>query len=61
MINELHEMTPEVSKLLVHGIVKERLDYCKLCAWWVPKMLTENYKKKPNGRCTNIFHMLLRR
>jgi iron-sulfur cluster repair protein YtfE (RIC family) len=31
-INELHEMIPEVSKSLDHEIVKEKLDYCKLCA-----------------------------
>jgi histone-lysine N-methyltransferase SETMAR len=49
MINELHEMIPEVSKLLVHEIVKEKLDYCKLCARWVPKMLTENHKKNQMG------------
>ena len=44
-INELHGMIPEVSKSLVHEIVKEKLDYRKLCARWVPKMLTENHKK----------------
>jgi hypothetical protein len=44
-INELYEMIPEMSKSLVHEIVKEKLEYCKLCAWWVPKMLTENHKK----------------
>jgi transposase len=44
-INELHEMIPEVSKSLVHEIVKEKLDYHKLHAWWVPKMLSENHKK----------------
>jgi histone-lysine N-methyltransferase SETMAR len=38
-----------VSKSLVHEIVKEKLDYCKLCAWWVPKMLTENHKKNRMG------------
>jgi transposase len=49
MINELHEMIPEVSKSLVHEIVKEKLDYRKLCAQWVPKMLTENHKKNRMG------------
>ena len=43
--NELHEMIPEVSRLLVHEIVKERLDCSKLCARWAPKLLTENHKK----------------
>jgi predicted aldo/keto reductase-like oxidoreductase len=48
-INELHEMIPEVSKSLVHETVKEKLDYCKLCAWWVTKMLPENHKKNRMG------------
>jgi transposase len=59
-INELHEMIPEVSKSLVHEIVKEKLDYCKLCARLVRKMLTENHEK-PNGCCTNVSHVLLRK
>jgi transposase len=49
MINELHEMIPEVSKWLVHEIVKEKLDYRKLCAQWVPKMFTETHKKNRMG------------
>jgi transposase len=48
-INELHEIIPEVSKSLVHEIVKEKLDYHKLCARWVPKMLTEKHKKNRMG------------
>lgn len=44
MIIKLHEVFLDVSKSLVHEIVKERLDYHKLCAWWLPKMLTEIYK-----------------
>jgi hypothetical protein len=49
MINELHEMIPEVSKSLVHEIVKEKLHYRKLCERWVSKMLTENHKKNRMG------------
>jgi hypothetical protein len=32
-------------ELLVHEILKEILDYSMLCAWWAPKLLTENHKK----------------
>jgi hypothetical protein len=42
-------MIPEVSKSMIHEIVKNKLDYCKLCAQWVPKMLTENHKKNQIG------------
>jgi hypothetical protein len=48
-INELHGMILEVSKSLVHEIVKKKFDYCKLCAWWVPKILIENHKKNQMG------------
>jgi hypothetical protein len=44
MINKQHEVFLEVSKSLVHEIGKERLDYPKLCAWWLPKMLAEIHK-----------------
>lgn len=44
MINKQHEVFLEVSKSLVHEIVQERSDYHKLCAWWLPKMLTEIHK-----------------
>jgi hypothetical protein len=46
MISKWHEVFLEVSTSVVHGIVKDRLDYHKLCAWWLPKMLTEI--RKPN-------------
>ena len=29
-----------------HDSVTEKLHYKKICAWWVPKMLTEEHKKK---------------
>jgi hypothetical protein len=48
-INELLEIIPEVSKSFVHEIVKETLDYRKLCARWVPKTLNENHKKNRMG------------
>jgi hypothetical protein len=44
MISKWHEVFLEVSKSLVHEIVKERLNYHKLYAWWLPKMLTEIHK-----------------
>jgi len=58
MINKRHEVFLEVSKSLVHEIGKERLDYHKLCAWRLPKMLTEIHKTNWMGAAS---HALLRR
>jgi hypothetical protein len=49
MIRELHHIIPEVSKSTIHGAVTEKLEYRKLCTWWVPKMLTDNHKTKQMG------------
>lgn len=43
-IDDLHELCPEISRTVVHEIVSDRLKYRKLCARWVPKMLTEEHK-----------------
>jgi hypothetical protein len=40
MIRELHHIIPEVSK----KAVTEKLGYRKLCARWVPKILTDDHK-----------------
>ena len=37
---ELHHIIAEVSKTTIHEAVIENLGYRKLCARWVPKMLT---------------------
>lgn len=47
---EIHcQFVSVYGELLVHEIVKERLDYSKLCARWAPKLLTENHKKNRMG------------
>jgi hypothetical protein len=45
----LHHIIPEVSKTTIHEAVAEKLGYRKLCARWVPKMLTDNHKTKLMG------------
>jgi len=32
---------PQISRSLLHKIVSDKLKFQKLCARWVPKMLTE--------------------
>jgi len=46
IIRELHHIIPEVSKTTIHEAVIEKLGYRKLCARWVPKMLTDDHKTK---------------
>jgi len=49
-IRELHHIIPEVSKTTIHHeAVTEKLGYRKLCARWVPKMLTDGHKTKRMG------------
>jgi len=45
-IRELHHIIPEVPKATIHEAVTEKLGYRKLCARWVPKMLTDDHKTK---------------
>jgi hypothetical protein len=45
-IRELHYIIPEVSKTTKIEAVAEKLGYRKLCTSWVPKMLTDNQKRK---------------
>ena len=45
-IRELDRIIPEVSKTTIHEAVTEKFGYRKLCARWVPKMLTDDHKTK---------------
>jgi histone-lysine N-methyltransferase SETMAR len=45
-IRELHHIIPEVSKTTIPEALTETLGYRKLCARWLPKMLTDHYKMK---------------
>ena len=48
-IRKLHHIIPEVSKTTIHEAVTEKLGYRKLCARWVPKILTDDHKTKRMG------------
>jgi len=37
---------PQISRSLLHEIVSDKLKFWKLCACWVPKMLTEEHRLK---------------
>ncbi|GFU20376.1 mariner Mos1 transposase [Trichonephila clavipes] len=43
-VRELCEKIPEVSKTTIDKILTEHLGYSKVCARWVPKMLTADHK-----------------
>lgn len=45
-VRELCEMIPDVSKTTIHKILTDDLGYAKVCARWVPKMLTEDHKRQ---------------
>jgi len=42
----LYHIIPEVSKTTIHEAVSEKLGYRKLCARWLPKILTDDHKTK---------------
>lgn len=44
-VRELAILIPEVSKSTIQTILTANLGYAKVCARWVPKMLTEDHKK----------------
>ena len=48
-IRELHHIIPEMCKTTTHAAMTEKLGYRKLCALWVPKMLTDDHKTKRMG------------
>ena len=43
-ISELSEEFPEISRSALYTIVSKDLGYRKLCARWVPKMLSDDHK-----------------
>lgn len=45
-ISELSMKFPEVSRSSLYSIVTEQLGYRKVCARWVPKMLTDDHKTR---------------
>ena len=46
---ELHHIIPEVSKTTIHDAMTENLEYWKLWASWVLKMLADDDKPKRMG------------
>jgi hypothetical protein len=48
-IRELHHIIPEVSKTTILEAVTEKLGHRKLCARWVPEILTDDHKNKRMG------------
>ncbi|GBO27859.1 hypothetical protein AVEN_104791-1 [Araneus ventricosus] len=48
-LRKLHKIVPEVFITTLHECVTVTLGYHKLCARWVPKMLTEGNRKKRMG------------
>jgi len=53
-IRELHHIIPEVSKTTIYEAVTEQLGYRKLCARWVPKILTDDHNTKRMGSALNF-------
>lgn len=45
-LDDLCTLVPEVSRSAVHRILTEKLKYRKVCARWVPRMLTEDHKRQ---------------
>jgi len=45
-VSELSLHFPQISKTLLYDTVCSHLGYQKMCARWVPKMLTEEHKKQ---------------
>ena len=45
-ITEFSLEFPQISRSLLHEIVTEKLGYSKFCARWIPKLLSEDYKKQ---------------
>ena len=45
---------PQISRILLYDIVSSHLGYRKVCARWVPKMLTDEHKKTACCVCSDI-------
>jgi len=41
---------PQISWLFLHQIFSDKVKFWKLCAHWVPNMLTEEHKLKQQAR-----------
>jgi len=55
-ISDLSLHYPQISRTLLYDIVSSHLGYWKVCARWVPKMLTEEHKKQ-RVACASTFLM----
>lgn len=53
-LRELAEKVPEVSEKTIDNILTEKLDYRKVCARWVPHMLSETHKEN-RVKCAREF------
>ncbi|XP_029639573.1 protein GVQW3-like [Octopus sinensis] len=45
-LDDLRILVPGVSRSTIHRVVCEKLQYRKVCARWVPRMLTEDHKRQ---------------
>jgi hypothetical protein len=53
-IRELHRIIPDVFQTTIHKAVTEILGYRKLCARWVPEVLTDDQKTKRMGSALKL-------
>ena len=45
-LDDLCISVPEVSRTTIYRVLTEKLNYRKVCARWVPRMLTEDHKRQ---------------
>ncbi|XP_015438009.1 PREDICTED: histone-lysine N-methyltransferase SETMAR-like [Dufourea novaeangliae] len=45
-LDDLCILVPEISRSTIHRILTEKLQYRKVCARWVPRMLTEDHQRQ---------------
>lgn len=45
-LDDLCILVPEVSRSTIHRILTEKLEYRKVCARWVPRMLTADHQRQ---------------
>ncbi|UYV68362.1 SLC18A1 [Cordylochernes scorpioides] len=45
-VRKLCDLVPDVSKTTIDKILHEHIGYSKVCAIWVPKMLTEDHERQ---------------
>ena len=53
-ITSLSLHLPQISRSLLHEILTDKLKFRKLCAHWVPKLLTEEHKLKWQASTLNF-------